>query len=314
MISSSSGATPMATAVGAKGFSVRSECDPAEAWARTRERLRGAIGADAFAAFAASLALDRIDGTTVHLTVATRFLRRWVEAHYVGALRTAFAAENVAVERVVVAARSLGGVSPPAARVESEIVIPVQSAAPAPTMARSVSADDPLSPRSRLAALSDRHAGFAMLAEAIETVASAALRSPRDIEAVLTRLMMRHAVVDQPLTVDLTRAVIDETTSGAPRVPRIETIQTVVAARYGVTRRDLQSARRTSGVVRPRQIAMYLAKSMTLKSLPEIGRCFGGRDHTTVLHAVRKIDRLRREDGAVSDQLDSLARAVELES
>lgn len=78
----------------------------------------------------------------------------------------------------------------------------------------------------------------------------------------------------------------------APVRPTIRDIQIAAAQHFGVSRDDLLSSRRTSVVVRPRQIAMYLAKTMTLNTLPEIGRRFGGRDHTTVLHAVSKMERL----------------------
>ena len=70
---------------------------------------------------------------------------------------------------------------------------------------------------------------------------------------------------------------------------KIEAIQKLVTSRFNVSRADILSSRRTATVVRPRQIAMYLSKLLTPRSLPEIGRRFGGRDHTTVLHAVRKI-------------------------
>ena len=81
-----------------------------------------------------------------------------------------------------------------------------------------------------------------------------------------------------------------------PKRVKIEDIQRVVARQYNVSRSDLLSSRRTANVVRPRQVAMYLAKTLTLRSLPEIGRRFGGRDHTTVLHAVRKIEALVGKD------------------
>src|SRR5258708_7004591 len=88
--------------------------------------------------------------------------------------------------------------------------------------------------------------------------------------------------------------------------PRIEVIQHTVARQYGVTRTDILSQRRTAAVVRPRQVAMYLAKTMTLRSLPEIGRLFGGRDHTTVLHAVRKIDALVKIDLVLADVIAAI--------
>jgi chromosomal replication initiator protein len=78
-----------------------------------------------------------------------------------------------------------------------------------------------------------------------------------------------------------------------------------------VSRADLLSSRRTANVVRPRQVAMYLAKILTLRSLPEIGRRFGGRDHTTVLHAVRKIETLAGNDSAFADEIETLKRLLQ---
>ena len=84
-----------------------------------------------------------------------------------------------------------------------------------------------------------------------------------------------------------------------------------MARHYNVSRGDLLSSRRTANVVRPRQIAMYLAKTLTLRSLPEIGRRFGGRDHTTVLHAVRKIEHLVGSDATLADEIESLKRQLQ---
>ena len=71
------------------------------------------------------------------------------------------------------------------------------------------------------------------------------------------------------------------------------------------------SSRRTANVVRPRQVAMYLAKTLTLRSLPEIGRRFGGRDHTTVLHAVRKIENLVHNDAALAEEIELIKRQLQ---
>ena len=95
-----------------------------------------------------------------------------------------------------------------------------------------------------------------------------------------------------------------------PKRVKIEEIQKLVASHYNVTRADILSARRTANVVRPRQIAMYLSKVLTPRSLPEIGRRFGGRDHTTVLHAVRKIEALAGSDGRLSEEIDLLKRML----
>jgi chromosomal replication initiator protein len=84
-----------------------------------------------------------------------------------------------------------------------------------------------------------------------------------------------------------------------------------VARQYNVSRADLLSSRRTANVVRPRQVAMYLAKLLTLRSLPEIGRRFGGRDHTTVLHAVRKIENLVNTDTSLAEEIEVLKRQLQ---
>jgi hypothetical protein len=90
----------------------------------------------------------------------------------------------------------------------------------------------------------------------------------------------------------------------------IRKIQNVVADHYGVSRLDMISARRAADIVLPRQVAMYLAKTLTLRSLPEIGRRFGGRDHTTVLHAVRKYERLIAKDASIAATIYALTVAL----
>lgn len=92
--------------------------------------------------------------------------------------------------------------------------------------------------------------------------------------------------------------------------PTVVAIQRVVAKHYNVHRMDLISARRTANIVRPRQVAMYLAKTLTLRSLPEIGRRFGGRDHTTALHAIRKIDRLITTDADLAAKVAEIKNEI----
>jgi chromosomal replication initiator protein len=105
-------------------------------------------------------------------------------------------------------------------------------------------------------------------------------------------------------------AIRDLVRTREPKRVKIEDIQKLVATHYNVSRADILSSRRTATVVRPRQIAMYLAKVLTLRSLPEIGRRFGGRDHTTVLHAVRKIEGLTLKDGTLSEEIELLKRML----
>lgn len=95
-----------------------------------------------------------------------------------------------------------------------------------------------------------------------------------------------------------------------PVPARIEEIQRAVIKKYGLTRLELTSSRRTFAIVRPRQIAMYLCKLLTPRSLPEIGRRFGGKDHTTVLHAVRKIEARRNIDKSLDAELTELIETI----
>lgn len=91
-----------------------------------------------------------------------------------------------------------------------------------------------------------------------------------------------------------------------PKPPDIKLIIKIVSRFYDIPAMDVMSDRRTANIVRPRQVAMYMARTMTLKSLPEIGRRFGGRDHTTVLHAVRKIGWLLGKDERLADEIEVL--------
>lgn len=101
--------------------------------------------------------------------------------------------------------------------------------------------------------------------------------------------------------------IVEELEPEEPRRPTIKEIQRVVAKHYGLTRADLLCARRTVQIVRSRQVAYFLSKEMTLNSLPQIGRQFGDRDHTSILHGVRKIARLKQTDIALAEEIDALA-------
>ena len=90
----------------------------------------------------------------------------------------------------------------------------------------------------------------------------------------------------------------------------VDQIQKTVAEHYSLTQADLISERRARAVARPRQVAMWLAKQITTRSLPDIGRRFGGRDHTTVLHAVRRIEQLKAEDPQIARDTDLLLRKL----
>jgi chromosomal replication initiator protein len=165
--------------------------------------------------------------------------------------------------------------------------------------------------QARVALLKADDARFDVPLPVLAHVASQVTQSGRDLEAAVTRLMHHSAFYKKAVTTELADEVIRDLVRPAdPRRIRVEDILRVVSKHYGVSRSDLLSSRRTANVVRPRQIAMYLAKVLTLRSLPEIGRRFGGRDHTTVLHAVRKIEGLVQGDKVLSDEIEVLKRML----
>ena len=144
----------------------------------------------------------------------------------------------------------------------------------------------------------------------LEHVARTVTGSGRELEGAFNQLLFR-----QSFEPDLSIDRIDELLghmfrSGDPKRIRIEDIQRIVARHYNVSKTELLSNRRTRTIVKPRQVAMYLAKVMTPRSLPEIGRRFGGRDHTTVLHAVRKIENLSGTDEKMEQELELLRRLI----
>jgi len=142
-------------------------------------------------------------------------------------------------------------------------------------------------------------------------VARAIRSNGRDLEGAVNRLRA-HCTPTGSLTVETAEGAIrDLIRTHEPKRVKIEDIQKLVASHYSVSRADILSSRRTAAVVKPRQVAMFLAKVLTPRSLPEIGRRFGGRDHTTVLHAVRKIEALLQSDPSLRDTLELLKRMLQ---
>ncbi|WP_019995962.1 chromosomal replication initiator protein DnaA [Aureimonas ureilytica] len=152
---------------------------------------------------------------------------------------------------------------------------------------------------------------FAINEGVLDTIARRVTGSGRDLEGAFNQIAFRHSV-GQPLSNQHLDDLLNQLTrAGGEKRVRIEDILKFVSRHYNVSRTDILSARRTRTIVRPRQIAMYLAKTMTPRSLPEIGRRFGGRDHTTVLHAVRKIEAERANDQKLAEELDVIRRMIE---
>jgi chromosomal replication initiator protein len=166
--------------------------------------------------------------------------------------------------------------------------------------------------KSRLTAGRLMHPGFDVPAPVLAYIAKTVTHNGRDLEGALNRLLAHSKLTGQPITLEMAeREVRDLVRPMEPKRVKIEDIQRIVARQYNVSRADLLSSRRTANVVRPRQIAMFLAKTLTLRSLPEIGRRFGGRDHTTVLHAVRKIENLVHSDTALAEEIELLKRQLQ---
>ncbi len=133
----------------------------------------------------------------------------------------------------------------------------------------------------------------------------------RELEGALNRLVAYANLVGRPITLENAQEVLHDLLRANDRKATIEEIQKRVAEHFNIKISEMHSARRSRAVARPRQVAMYLAKQLTARSLPEIGRKFGGRDHTTVMHAVKKVDELRQSDHSFAEDVELLRRMLE---
>ena len=120
-----------------------------------------------------------------------------------------------------------------------------------------------------------------------------------------------HRLYLMTIDMDMVQECLADILRVSDRKVTIEEIIRKVADHYNLRMTDLMSARRSRSIARPRQVAMFLSKMLTSKSLPEIGRRFGGRDHTTVIHAVRKIEELKFVDAQLSEEVEILRRMLE---
>jgi chromosomal replication initiator protein len=133
----------------------------------------------------------------------------------------------------------------------------------------------------------------------------------RELEGALNRIVAHSTLVGRAITPEMAQEVLHDLLRANDRRVTIEEIQKRVAEHFNIRIADMHSARRARAVARPRQVAMYLSKQLTSRSLPEIGRKFGGRDHTTVMHAVRKIEELKQSDAALAEDVELLRRMLE---
>lgn len=153
--------------------------------------------------------------------------------------------------------------------------------------------------------------GLVMAPGVLEFLAARITSNVRVLEGALQRLFAFASLMGREITLDMTQECLTDILRSSDRKVSIEEIQRKVAEHYNIRLSDMIGPKRVRNVARPRQIAMYLAKQMTSRSLPEIGRRFGGRDHTTIMHGVRKIEELRGSDHSIAEDIDLLRRLLE---
>jgi chromosomal replication initiator protein len=165
----------------------------------------------------------------------------------------------------------------------------------------------------RLAVLRKRRETVAVdVPDAVLDLISRSIRtSIRELEGAFNKLCAYAQLMDKPITLDLAQSMLADAIRASARRITIDEIQKLCAAHYRIDASEMRSHRRARAVARPRQVAMYLAKKLTPRSLPEIGRIFGGRDHSTVIHAVRTIEALRRDNPDMDADIRALQQQLE---
>ncbi|THD73835.1 chromosomal replication initiator protein DnaA [Thalassobius vesicularis] len=156
-----------------------------------------------------------------------------------------------------------------------------------------------------------QYPGLKLESGVLEFLAHRISTNVRVLEGALTRLFAFASLVGRPITMALTQDCLADVLRASERKITVEEIQRKVSEHYNIRLSDMIGPKRVRTFARPRQIAMYLCKQLTSRSLPEIGRRFGGRDHTTVMHGVKKIEELRATDGQIAEDLELLRRALE---
>lgn len=155
-------------------------------------------------------------------------------------------------------------------------------------------------------------AGAEVPPKVMEFLAHKITTNVRELEGALNRLIAHSHLFNRPITFETTQEVLHDLLRAHERRITIEEIQRKVAEHWNIRLTDMASARRARAVARPRQVAMYLAKQLTSRSLPEIGRRFGNRDHTTVMHAVARVSELMGRDPAFAEDVELLRRMLEV--
>ncbi|MCK4945183.1 MAG: chromosomal replication initiator protein DnaA, partial [Alphaproteobacteria bacterium] len=144
----------------------------------------------------------------------------------------------------------------------------------------------------------------------LEFLAHKITSNVRELEGSLNRIIAHFELTGCPITIEGAQDLLQDLLRANDRRVSVDDIQRKVAEHYNIRLSDMHSPRRARMVARPRQIAMYLSKILTEHSLPEIGRKFGGRDHTTIMHGVRRIEELSAADSSIREDVELLRRAL----
>jgi len=152
--------------------------------------------------------------------------------------------------------------------------------------------------------------GIAISEDVIQLLAANLKSNIREIEGALIRLGAYASLTGQKITVDMAKNILRDLLGGKRRVITTEDIQEAVASRFHLKISDLKSKRRTKTLVYPRQIAMFLCRTLTDASFPEIGRDFGGKDHTTIIHACKQMEKSQEADNTLRTTIESLKEEI----
>ncbi len=155
------------------------------------------------------------------------------------------------------------------------------------------------------------HKSLTLKQEVIEFLANKITNNVREMEGALNRLAVHASIQNSEISVDLVKDVLKDLLRTNSKKITIDEIQKKVVEHYNIKLSDMHSPRRSRSVARPRQVAMYLSKSITTRSLPEIGRKFGGRDHTTVIHAIKTIEEIMVNDPNLAEDIELLTRILQ---
>jgi len=147
--------------------------------------------------------------------------------------------------------------------------------------------------------------------EVIEFLAKKITSNVRELEGALNKVIAHSTLIGKQICLESTQEILKDLLKSNSKIISVEEIQKKVAEKYGLKVADLSSERRMRNVARPRQIAMYLSKQLTSKSLVEIGRCFGKKDHTTVMHAIRKVEELFQSDPYMEQEISFLQKLLQ---